>query len=61
MRGVILHLGTDDTVVREASLWEENAFLEDDIRPLLLRMDETGEIERFAGYYRVRKQPRPPA
>jgi hypothetical protein len=54
LRGIILHLGKDDAVVREASLWEENPFLEEDARPLLLRMEADGEIERFGGYYRVR-------
>jgi hypothetical protein len=49
LSGVILHLGQGDAVVREASLLEEHAFLEDDARPLLLRMEDDGEIERFAG------------
>jgi len=56
LRGVILCLGNDDTAVREASLWEEHAFLEEDARPLLLQMEEDREIERFGGYYRVRSQ-----
>jgi hypothetical protein len=56
LRGIILHLGNDDAVVREACLWEEHAFLEEDARPLLLRMEEDREIERFGGYYRVRGQ-----
>ena len=35
-----------------ACLWEEHAFLEDDVRHLLLAMEEDGEIDRFAGHYR---------
>jgi RNA polymerase subunit RPABC4/transcription elongation factor Spt4 len=56
-RGLVLHLAKRDVVVREASLWEEHPLLEDDVRPLLLRMEEDGEIERFAGCYRVRSNP----
>ena len=53
-RGLVLHLGEKDGVVREASLWEEHALLREDVRPLLARMEKDGEIERFGGYYRVR-------
>jgi hypothetical protein len=56
LRGVILYLARGDVVVREASLWEEHAFPEADARPLLLRMEEDGEIERFGGCYRLRSQ-----
>ena len=53
-RELILHLAQDDAVVREASLWEEHALLEEDVRPLLARMEEDGEVIRIAGYYRAR-------
>jgi hypothetical protein len=56
LRGHILYAGRRDAVVREASLWEDEPYLEEDVRPLLLRMEEDREIERFAGYYRVRRQ-----
>jgi RNA polymerase subunit RPABC4/transcription elongation factor Spt4 len=55
-RGIILHLAQDDAIVRESATWEETGLLEQDMRPLLARMAEDGEIERFAGYYRVRGQ-----
>lgn len=45
--GFILHLGKDDAVVRKLPCGEENPFLEEDARPLLLRMEQDGEIERF--------------
>jgi hypothetical protein len=54
LRGLILCFAKDHAVVREASLWQEHPFLEGDVRPLLLRMEEDGEIERFAGHYRTR-------
>jgi hypothetical protein len=53
-RGLILHLGRDDAIVREGSLWEEHGLVEGDVRPLLMRMEDDGEIIRFSGYYRVR-------
>jgi hypothetical protein len=53
-RGVILYLAQGGAVVREASLWEEHALPEADVRPLLTRMEYDGEIERFAGSYRMR-------
>jgi hypothetical protein len=55
-RGLILDLAKGGAVIREASLWEENPLLEEDARPLLARMEEDGEIERFAGYYRARRR-----
>jgi hypothetical protein len=54
LRALILYFAKDDAVVREASLWKEHPFLEEEVRPLLLRMEEDGEIERFAGHYRTR-------
>ena len=53
LRGLILDFGRGDAVVREASLWEEHVFPEQDVRLLLGRMEDDQEIERFAGYYRV--------
>jgi len=49
-RGLILDLAKDGAVVRESATWEETGLLEEDVRPLLARMEEDGEIERFAGY-----------
>jgi hypothetical protein len=57
LRGVILYLGADGGAIREACLWEEHAFPQDDVRHLLLAMEEDGEIVRFAGHYRTRGSP----
>lgn len=53
-RRLVLEAGKDGAVVREARLWENTARIrEKDIRPVLSRMEEDEEIERFGGYYRV--------
>jgi hypothetical protein len=62
IREWVFRLAKDKPVIREASLWDikhffeqdvESLFLEEDVRPVLLRMEEDREIERFHGYYRV--------
>ena len=53
-RGLILHLAKGGAVVQESATWEETGLLEADVRPLHARIEDEGEIERFAGYYRVR-------
>jgi hypothetical protein len=57
LRGILFFNGKDDAVVREASLWEEGPFLEEEVRLALGRMEDVREIERFAGYYRVLRHP----
>jgi hypothetical protein len=54
---MILYFGNDDDDVREASLSEEHPFSEEDVHPPLGRIDDDGEIERFAGYHRARTTP----
>jgi hypothetical protein len=55
-RGLILHIGQDDAVMREDALWQEHALVDEDVRPLLARMEGDGETVRFSGFYRVRRQ-----
>ena len=56
-RGLILDMAGDGAVVPESATWEETGLLEEDVRPLLSRMEEDGEIDRFAGFYRLREPP----
>jgi hypothetical protein len=53
-RDNVLFLAGDGAVVPESALWEQAGLLEEDVRPLLSRMEEDGEIDRFAGFYRLR-------
>ncbi|MGZ6639352.1 MAG: hypothetical protein ACXVII_41775, partial [Solirubrobacteraceae bacterium] len=52
-RDNVLFLAGDGAVVPESALWEQAGLLEEDVRPLLSRMEEDGEIDRFAGFYRL--------
>jgi hypothetical protein len=58
-RGRLLRAGAGGVIVREADLYDGLLFFESDVRSVLLRIEEDGEIERFNGHYRVVRPPDP--